>query len=44
VQAHPARRRVYQGAYRRLLAQQQRLQKIHRTRTDPGWRRFRRLR
>ncbi len=39
---HPAQRRAFTGAYRRLLAQQQRLPKIHRTRTDPHWKRFRR--
>jgi 23S rRNA (adenine-N6)-dimethyltransferase len=36
----PAQRRVFTGAYRRLLAQQQRLPKVHRTRTDPHWKRF----
>jgi len=40
--AHPARRRAFHGAYGRLLAQQRRLSKIHRTRTDPNWKRFRR--
>jgi 16S rRNA A1518/A1519 N6-dimethyltransferase RsmA/KsgA/DIM1 with predicted DNA glycosylase/AP lyase activity len=33
-------RRAIRGAFVRLQDQQSRLRKIHRTRTDPGWKKF----
>jgi 23S rRNA (adenine-N6)-dimethyltransferase len=40
--ARPAHHQPFRGAYARLQAQQQGLQKIHRTRADPHWKRFKR--
>jgi 16S rRNA A1518/A1519 N6-dimethyltransferase RsmA/KsgA/DIM1 with predicted DNA glycosylase/AP lyase activity len=38
--SNPHQRRVIHGAFTRLQEQQRQLQKIHRTRADPNWRRF----
>ena len=38
--AAPRQRAAVRGAYARLMAQQAKLKKIHRTRSDRGWRRF----
>ena len=39
--ARPGKLSVVNGAYRKLCAEQQKLHKIHRTRTDWGWRKYR---